>query len=284
MGRPRRSTADKPKKRKKVTVQLIREKHAGEITEPYRLLSEIRSRDHAHLAEAKIGLAWRMGWRTDTDGHMRLGQCRKRGDLDRELDGFDFIILLNKEAWPALNEKQKRAVLDHELCHAQLSFDADGNPKYNDRDRLVCRVKKHDVEEFRAIVDRHGVWTQDLEAIAKAGINDAKRPLLQEVKQEVKQESAEAIASEATDGEEATTAATATADWRTLSIEVLGIAASRVKKLADASIETLGQFSDHVKQHGDFWYRDLRGFGEAAANDLQDRFADFWGKHPEFVS
>lgn len=179
MGR-RKGSGNKIKKRKKVTVRLIPREHAGKITEPWVLLNEIQRSNHAHLAEAQIGMAWRMGWRSDTDGHLRLGQCKKRGDLDRELDGFDFIVLLNSEAWPTLNDTQKRALIDHELCHAQIVCDADGQPKYNDRDRLVCRIRKHDVEEFRCIVDRHGVWTQDLEAIAKAAINDAARPLLAE--------------------------------------------------------------------------------------------------------
>ena len=49
MGRIRASSGDKPKKRKKVTVRIIKEKHAGEITEPHKLLDEIRRKEHAHL-------------------------------------------------------------------------------------------------------------------------------------------------------------------------------------------------------------------------------------------
>jgi hypothetical protein len=173
------SKAEKPPKRKRVTVRLIREKHQGKTTEPYCLLAEIRQAYHGDLEGAKIGMAWRFGWRADIDGHLRLGQLKKRGDLDRELDDYDFIILLNQEAWEALNEKQKRALVDHELCHARIALDTDGQPKHDDRDRLVCRIRKHDVEEFREIVDRHGLWTSELEAIAKAAIADARRPLLQ---------------------------------------------------------------------------------------------------------
>lgn len=59
-------------------------------------------------------------------------------------------------------------------------MDANGEPKYNDRDRLCCRIKKHDVEEFRCIVERHGLYTQDLVDVVKAAINDAKLLLLAE--------------------------------------------------------------------------------------------------------
>jgi hypothetical protein len=88
MGR-RASGGLKPKKRKKVTVQLIREKHAGEVTEPCKILNQIRNRDHGHLEGVKIALAWRLGWRPDANGILSLGKCRKRGDLDRELDAED---------------------------------------------------------------------------------------------------------------------------------------------------------------------------------------------------
>jgi len=179
MGRRRSSDGEKPKKRKKVTVRIIKEKHAGEVTEPHRLLAEIRAKNHGHLADAKFGLAWRSGWRADSDGLTKLGQCKKSSELDREMyDSYDFVILLNEEAWPGLSPTHKAALIDHELCHAAISMDTDGNPKYNDRDRLCCRIKKHEVEEFRCIVERHGLYTSDLVAIAKAAINDGKRPLL----------------------------------------------------------------------------------------------------------
>lgn len=276
----RRSTGPKPKKRKKVTVQLIKEKHAGETTEPYRLLSEIRSKEHAHLADAKIGMAWRLGWRSDTDGHLRLGQLKKRSDLDRELDGFDFIILLNKEAWPTLNDKQKRALVDHELCHAQLAYDSDGEPKKDDRGRLVCRIRKHDVEEFRCIVDRHGIWTQDLAAIAKAGINDAKRPLLG-----VAEGAGGSGNGQASGNGEVGQAggSSRVGAWRAQPVAALGISEAIMAKLAKVGIETLGQLSDWMEKHGEFWSADIPGIGEAKATDIADRFAAYWEKHPEYT-
>jgi hypothetical protein len=71
--------------------------------------------------------------------------------------------------------------------------------------------------------------------------------------------------------------------WRSLSIaEALGLSAGLAKKLQAAGIETLGQFSDFVGRHGDFWPKDLKGVGPAAAEDLSDRFTDFWARHPEF--
>jgi hypothetical protein len=256
MGRKRLiGGGDKPAKRKKVTVRIIKEKHGGEITEPHRLLTEIRNAEHGHLAEAKIGLAWRTGWRSDTDGHTKMGQCRKSSDLDREMyAGFDFVILLNEEAWKGLNEAQKRALIDHELCHAALSMDANGEPKYNDRDRLCCRVKKHDVEEFRCIVERHGLYTQDLAALAEAAINDSQRPLLAVA------EKAEAAATANGNGK----SKSAWRNWPTSCLLECGLPAGKLKLLEENGLDTMGKLMDRMNRAGaeDFWWKDIKGFGE----------------------
>jgi hypothetical protein len=38
----------------------------------------------------------------------------------------------------------------------------------NDRGKYVFRVRKHDVEEFSEIVERHGIWKHDLQVFADA--------------------------------------------------------------------------------------------------------------------
>jgi hypothetical protein len=220
-----------------VTVKLIPRKHAGEVTEPWVVMEGLKEKHHTNLDGAKIAMAWRIGWRADSDGIMTLGKCRKRGDLDRELDSFDFVILLNQEAWKGLNDTQKRALIDHELCHAQIVIDSDGNQKTDDRDRLVCRIRKHDCEEFKCIVERHGLWTSDLAELALASINDAARPLL-------------AVAEKA---------ATGPLDdkWKSLSLSAAAISEKHVEKLEAAGIHTLGELQDKMNKHGQFWGKEL---------------------------
>lgn len=265
-------SGDKPKKRKKVTVRIIKEKHAGETTEPHKLLAEIRKKNHGHLEQAKIGLAWRSGWRSDTDGHMKLGQCRKSSDLDREMyEGFDFVILLNEEAWPTLNGEQKRALIDHELCHAALSMDANGEPKFNDRDRLCCRIKKHDVEEFRCIVERHGLYTQDLAEIATAAINDSKRPLLAEAEKGSK------------DSEE-TAPASAWRRWPISCLVEQGLPAGKAKVLKEAGLTTMGKLMDRMNKAGgeDFWWKSIKGLGEGGYDAMVNAIMALRKYKPEF--
>lgn len=164
--------------RKKVNHQIIERTDKGPMV--YKIMDELIRKHHDHLCDAKIVIAWRFGWNEDDDGNIRLGQCRKASDIDRDLHNFDFIILLNSEAWNASNfsEAQMKALIDHELCHAEVSRDEDGEVKIDEHGNTVYRVRKHDIEEFQEIVARHGCWKHELRAFAEAALERAKSPLL----------------------------------------------------------------------------------------------------------
>jgi|SRR6185503_11715836 len=179
MGRRRGGGSKKEKARKSVTVKMLERMHAGKITQPYRIMEQLVEDHHQHLKDAKIAIAWRFGWKSDADGRIKLGQCKKGSDLDRELHGFDFVILLNHEVLNAagFTEDQTTALIDHELCHAAVTNDSNGEPKVDERGRTVYRIRKHDVEEFSEIVARHGCWKKDLEEFARVALRDKRAPL-----------------------------------------------------------------------------------------------------------
>lgn len=186
-GRPKGSG----QKRKRVMVKFIERRIEAnqKVTEPYRIMEELIKTRRADLADVKIGIAWRAGWRPDADGRRVLGQCRKRGDLDRELDAWDFIILLNEDAWPTFSDRNKERLIFHELGHAQVVVDTNGQPKRDDRGRLVTRIRKHDIQDFRDVVEIYG-WEEDLQDLAERGIADAARPLLAEAERKAAEKEA----------------------------------------------------------------------------------------------
>lgn len=149
-------------KPKKIPWEMLDREHQPEM---YELLDELITEHHDELFNARVALAFNTSWKPDTDGHRTIGRCRKVSDLEREWMPFDFIILLHKEFWtsPEVTDEQRRALLDHELCHAGVAVDRDGEPKLDERDRLVFRTKKHTVEEFHEIITRHGIWKYELE-------------------------------------------------------------------------------------------------------------------------
>ena len=96
-------------------------------------------------------------------------------------DGYDFAILLNQEictneAW---NEERMSALLDHELVHCELARDPKTQAiKRDECGNPVYRIRGHDIEEFREIVERHGLWKSDLESFAESIKAIIKAPLL----------------------------------------------------------------------------------------------------------
>lgn len=161
----RRRKAPKEKSRKKVTVKLLERKHAGKTTEAYAIMDKLIEQHHSHLSGAKIAIAWRFGWKANTDGRVTLGQAKKGSDLDREMHDHDFVILLNHEAWNggSLNEQQRVALIDHELCHCQVAKDSNGETKTDENGRTCYRIRKHDCEDFKEVISRHGLWKPDVE-------------------------------------------------------------------------------------------------------------------------
>ena len=166
----RRPSAFRRKKLKSVSYQLITpESESGQAMYP--MLARIVADYHEDLVDARIALAWCFSWKADVDGRIVLGQCKKASDLDRELAAYDFIILLNRTFWSDadVSDAQRRALLDHELCHGALKLDPEtGEPVEDERGRKVYRLRKHDLEEFTDIVERHGLYKRDLEAFAAA--------------------------------------------------------------------------------------------------------------------
>jgi hypothetical protein len=153
------------KKRKKVAYRFIPlESDRGQVLYP--LLRELVAAHHREIIDAKIALCWNLNWQPDVDGRVILGQCREVF----ELEGFDFVIVLHFGFWSDLltTDQQRRALLDHELCHATVQLDERGEPKVDERNRVVYRIRRHDLEEFSEIAERHGCWKRDIEGFARA--------------------------------------------------------------------------------------------------------------------
>jgi len=166
---------------KKVNFLLIPEQDAKGITpEPYKLLQEVRRLHHGDTLQARIALAWRLRTKADKDGHIVLGKCIKVSDLHREFADYDFIITLNQEFWdePTVTKAQRMALVDHEMMHCTPTYnDETGDHEVDERGRFLFRVKAHDFADFYDVVQRHGCWKKDLEALFKIIQEKKKAPM-----------------------------------------------------------------------------------------------------------
>lgn len=108
---------------------------------------------HGHLVEAKIKYLFRTGnW--EVKKRETWGQAKRVSKETNFLTGYDFIITVHMDVWEQLNAEEKEALLDHELQHCSAGSDDSGNK--------VWYIQGHDVEDFYAIIRRHGLWSKAL--------------------------------------------------------------------------------------------------------------------------
>lgn len=134
---------------------------APEIHENY--VSRIVNNHRPDLAQARIVTMFRRGnW---SSKQKDTWAATKR--ISREIatlmggEGGDYLITVNQDIWENLNEAQRIALIDHELCHClRGDDDKHGNPKW--------QTVGHDIEEFFAIIKRHGDWSEDVKRALRA--------------------------------------------------------------------------------------------------------------------
>lgn len=98
-------------------------------------------------------------------GKLVYGKARKVSGLTAYLVGLEhedrpsddgpvdfFLIEIAHETWQGLTERQREALVDHELCHLEVEL-----PETSDKDRTLS-LRSHDLEEFTEVVKRHGLW------------------------------------------------------------------------------------------------------------------------------
>ena len=169
-------TRKTPRKERKriVKVQVVprppKGKKAPDPLDPYAILDSLVRDHHTDLAQARIAVAWLLDVHADRDGRLKLGDCKKATDLDREFREFDIVILLNAQTWKEFDPKQRLAVVDHYLCRATVSVDKNGENIKDERDRLCYRKRLPDIVEFNEIVKRHGLYLADVAAFAQEAI------------------------------------------------------------------------------------------------------------------
>lgn len=88
------------------------------------------------------------------------GKVRRiTGVLDFLLEA-DFLMEIALDQWNELADTQRKALIDHllECCTGEEDEESGGDMKWS--------VREPDVQEFSAILRRHGAWNDDLAAFA----------------------------------------------------------------------------------------------------------------------
>lgn len=122
---------------------------------------------HSHLASVRIIYVFASESLTEK-GKVVWGRAKKVSGLNAWLASEDksrdaaapdefFVIEIHRGTWLLLDEKCKKALVDHELSHCDVDIETN-----------KLSLRPHDLEEFNSIVRRYGLWRPDVEFFIKA--------------------------------------------------------------------------------------------------------------------
>lgn len=147
-------------KPKQVNWQIIPRVSTG--VEPYDILDDLTTTFHDDIKGVVIVLMWRHNAKIDADNYLELSSISKTPDKHRELQEHDFIIGLNKEIWDMLDIDQKKIVIDAQLQRIAVAEDKDGEPREDDRSRVVYRLRRDEISTPEVQRRRHGAALGDV--------------------------------------------------------------------------------------------------------------------------
>lgn len=153
-----------------------------EVTEEVkRLFDEVQAKHFPELKNAKIITLFDVKKRA-SGGRVVLGRIMKTNDLLRHLtkdeavaiEGYDYIIALDKEGWNAIGDADRVRLLRHELRHTYYDIDSESNP---------YRLLDHSITDFYEEVELNKDdprWRERVATIVEAIYEQKKEDLKQD--------------------------------------------------------------------------------------------------------
>jgi len=133
------------------------------------IAKDIIDKIRPYLGHVKITYLWRPE-AAISDDKVVAGMCIRVDDRNRVIHDQDFIIEIAKDVWDeSPTDEFKRALVDHELGHAGLRMEENGDVIYDEKTtRPKTYIKKHDIEEFEDVLERHGPYHKNLRSFLDA--------------------------------------------------------------------------------------------------------------------
>ena len=124
---------------------------------------------HLELEAAGVTIQTLFAHKYDTEGEP-VPAMKQRGQMilaktsitslqDRARGIDDAKLVIDRTyGWERLSDSRRAALIDHELCHLNLTLDQDGLVKQDDRGRPKLHMRHHDWEltGFAEVCERHG--------------------------------------------------------------------------------------------------------------------------------
>lgn len=135
----------------------------------YRLINRVLIEHHDDLHAAGVTIQATMATRIDKESGEIEQALRMRNYpiaakiqitsyQDRVRGIPDVKLTIDEFQWRQLPESRREALIDHELTHVMVAYDADGQVKRDDLKRPKLKSRAHDFELgwFTEVAERHG--------------------------------------------------------------------------------------------------------------------------------
>lgn len=138
----------------------------------------LRLPEHANLLENEvhIGYVFR-GTPKEKGGKTELGSVHvvrsmfQGGFKDMALQMLEtflghlpeFLVVLDAQWWTQASDRQREALIFHELCHIKQKLDQYGAPRFDRDGNPVFGIVEHDITAFNDEVARYGAWTPSIQ-------------------------------------------------------------------------------------------------------------------------
>jgi hypothetical protein len=121
------------------------------------IAAELIPNFHPELATARFKYVF-VDKASQKSGKPVLGKVRRITGLLDFLIETDFVMEVALDTWNPLHDSQRKALVDHllESCTGEEDTNNGGAMKWS--------VREPDVQEFAAILRRHGAWNEELAA------------------------------------------------------------------------------------------------------------------------
>jgi len=124
------------------------------------VIKNLVSKYHTDIAQAKIGVIWKEKASGD-ETNKKLATMSKVSEKQKASGvDYNFVMEIASDTWNDLTPEQRVSLIDHELCHAGCEEDETTSEK-------KYTIIKHDLEEFRSVVERHGFWRDSVTKFAE---------------------------------------------------------------------------------------------------------------------
>lgn len=131
---------------------------------------ELHNPDHAHLAQAQIGVLWTncenarnmraVIGQAELMPPMAMGKWQRARACQQIEEWFedipDFLLTFSARAAAMMDDASFCALVEHELYHCGQKQDSYGMPKFTQDGLPSFGIRGHDVEEFVGVVARYG--------------------------------------------------------------------------------------------------------------------------------